>query len=80
MPAAVAGRGWMGSPAAGLGPGDPGAQSSAGGQILCGSYRSPLAVPPRKQQPFSPLAKAAVQTVSKLLPNTAVMGTNRKLY
>lgn len=30
--------------------------------------------------PFSPLARASVQAVSKLLSNTAVMGTNGKTY
>lgn len=40
MPAAVAGRGWMGSPAASLGVGESRVQSSAGGQISGRSYRS----------------------------------------
>lgn len=33
---------------------------------------------PSVQQPFSPLARAAEETGSKLLSNTAVMGTNGK--
>lgn len=46
MPTAMADRGWMSSPASGLGLGDPRVQSFARGKSLGRSCRSPLICTP----------------------------------
>lgn len=58
MPTAMADRGWMSSPASGLGLGDPGVQSFARGKSLgAGAVSHPPSALPRVQQPFFPPCK-----------------------
>lgn len=57
-----------------------GCRALLGGRFLAGAIAHPPAALPGVQQPFRPLARAVVQTVSKLLSNTAVIGTNGKPY
>lgn len=56
MPTALAHRGWMSSPASGLGLGDPGVQSSARGKILGRScWSPPVCTPTYTAALFPPL-------------------------
>lgn len=75
MPAAVASRSWMSRPTAGLGFGPPRAQSSAGGA----DFGQELSVSPRLHSHSCSCPSLRLQglryKLSKLLFNTAVMGT-----
>lgn len=64
MPAAVASRGWMSRPAAGLGVGDTQGTEFCwgGGRFWAGAICLPQGALPLVQLSFSPLARAAVQT------------------